>query len=168
MSAMLGVIEPSLAGRSMMVLRRSTPIFASVPTSNGRASGRPPKVRRSRAGAFVARCNPWSQWSLVLARRFEAKLRCLTGPVARLQLQSSVCRNLGSRSALSKYGDFLNTDFQGSIETEGESLRAVCQQEGLSSFRSRHARGPISDAKCVRPPVTEIFSGGRCDAVVSV
>src|SRR5712692_906105 len=79
MSAMLGVIEPSLAGRSMMVLRQEDADLRVGPNIKRPPSGRDPKVRRSRAGALVAVATPWSQWSLVLARRFEAKLRCQAG-----------------------------------------------------------------------------------------
>src|SRR5262249_4567076 len=73
---MLGVIGPSLAGRSMMVFLQEHAGLASVPTSNGRAAVDPEgsqELRRRNA----RRASSAPRWSGNLTCRFEAKLHCL-------------------------------------------------------------------------------------------
>src|SRR5216684_354312 len=76
MSAMLGVIRSSLAGRSMMVLRQEDAGLRIGPSIKRPRSGRHLKVRRSSGGAFRTRLATWLRRSTALARRFEAKLHC--------------------------------------------------------------------------------------------
>src|SRR6267143_1736586 len=72
MSAMLGNIRFSLAGRSMMVLPQEDAGLRIGPSIKRPRSGRNLKVRRSRAGAFDTRGGTWLRGSTALARRFEA------------------------------------------------------------------------------------------------
>jgi hypothetical protein len=62
----------------MMVLPQEDAGLRIGPSIKRPRSGRNLKVRRSRARAFDTRGGTWLRGSTALARRFEAKLHCLS------------------------------------------------------------------------------------------
>src|SRR5882762_793686 len=76
MLSMLGVIRPSLAGRSMMVLLQENAGLCIGPNIKRPRSGRDLKVRRSREAVEMLRASSTVRWSRSLTRRFEAQLHC--------------------------------------------------------------------------------------------
>src|SRR5947209_8445158 len=83
MLSMLGVIRPSLAGRSMMVLLQEDAGICIGLNIKRPRSGRDLKVRRSHEGAPLRRLARSFRWSAALTRRFEAKLHCCPDRVDR-------------------------------------------------------------------------------------